>query len=214
MGSAKYSPLEREFASALRDSVETLGQDMYRIHPKGTGVVCVSPEGIPAHKLVCEYLGEMYPPYRWCERQDIVQQAQQKFSLKPTLPDFYNILLERPREDPAGYGLLFVDASQKSNMGSTLAHSCANNCTSAVVPRHGDLTIVLTSNRHIAFGEEVSPSLKSKGLFKFTVDILCIVEWCIGKLSCPSIISYTTSIAYNHHADIYPDLNIYTYIST
>lgn len=46
----------------------------------------------------------MYPPYRWCEKLDVVEQAQRKFELKPTLPDFYNILLERPRQDPRGYG--------------------------------------------------------------------------------------------------------------
>ena len=43
---------------------------------------------------------------RWCERIEVVQQAQQEYKLKPTLPDFYNILLERPRQDPAGYGEL------------------------------------------------------------------------------------------------------------
>ena len=47
--------------------------------------------------LVSEYLGEIYPPYRWCERLDVIEQAQQRFGLKPALPDFYNILLERPR---------------------------------------------------------------------------------------------------------------------
>ena len=75
MGNATYTPLEHQFVLALRESVQMLGQDMFRIHPKGTGVVCVRPEGISAHQLVCEYLGEMYPPYRWCERQDIVQQV-------------------------------------------------------------------------------------------------------------------------------------------
>jgi hypothetical protein len=39
-----------------------------------------------------------------CERLDIIEQAQETFGLKPTLPDFYNILLERPRQDPGGYG--------------------------------------------------------------------------------------------------------------
>ncbi len=38
------------------------------------------------------------------ERLDVVSQAQTAFGLKPTLPDFYNILLERPRQDPKGYG--------------------------------------------------------------------------------------------------------------
>lgn len=29
------------------------------------------------------------------------------------LPDFYNIVLERPRDDPAGYDVLFIDAASK-----------------------------------------------------------------------------------------------------
>ena len=85
---------------------------MFRIHPKGTGVVCINPHGIEPHQFVTEYLGELYPAYRWCERMDVVEQAQQTFALKPTLPDFYNILLERPRQDPDGYGMSAV-------------HSCA-----------------------------------------------------------------------------------------
>ena len=129
--------------------------DTFRIHSKGTGV-CTSDSGISPHVVVCEYLGELYPPYRWCERQDVIEQAQRHFRLKPALPDFYNILLERPRHDERGYGLLFVDASDKANMGSTLAHSCDNNCTSAVVSRDGRLCIVLTTNRYIYPGEELT----------------------------------------------------------
>lgn len=98
---------------------------------------------------------------------DVIEAAQSEFELKPTLPDFYNILLERPRQDPAGYGellcsiiscsyvnfivqfefsgLIFVDASQKANMGSSCSHSCNSNCTSSVVARNGKLVIVLST---------------------------------------------------------------------
>ena len=30
------------------------------------------------------------------------------------LPDFYNIVLERPRDDDAGYDVLFIDAASKA----------------------------------------------------------------------------------------------------
>ena len=33
------------------------------------------------------------------------------------LPDFYNIVLERPRDDPAGYDVLFIDAAHKVGGG-------------------------------------------------------------------------------------------------
>jgi len=42
-----------------------------------------------------------------------------------------------------------------------------------------------------------------KGLFFYTVVILCHVEWCIRQLWCSSAILYSiTSIAHDHHTDI------------
>ena len=132
------------------------GNELFRIHPKGTGVICTNPNGIAPHVVISEYLGELYPAYRWCEKLDVVQQAQTKYGLKPTLPDFYNILLERPRQDPKGYSILYVDASQRANLGSSCSHSCNANCTSSVVARNGKLVIVLTTNRYIHMNEELS----------------------------------------------------------
>jgi len=76
------------------------------ITPKGTGVVVAAPEGVPAHAFVNEYIGELYPPWRWFERQDAVAHAQRLLAMPPALPDFYNIVLERPCEDRRGYGLV------------------------------------------------------------------------------------------------------------
>ena len=148
--------MQVSFTRALHSACTEQGIDMFRIHPKGTGIICTAPEGIQPHVLISEYLGDIYPPYRWCERLDVVEQAQQKYSLKPTLPDFYNILLERPRQDPQGYGLLFVDASQKSNMGSSCSHSCTANTSANVVARNGKLTIALTTNRFVHPNEELT----------------------------------------------------------
>lgn len=152
-----------EFAQAVLHKIEEVNGigELFRIHPKGTGVICSNPDGIRPHVVISDYLGEVYPPYRWCERIDVVEQARETFGLKPTLPDFYNILLERPRHDPGGYGLLFVDASQRANMGSSCSHSCDSNCTSAVVARGGKLLIVLTTVRHVAYGEELTMDYNS-----------------------------------------------------
>ena len=57
-------------------------------------------------------------------------------------------------------------------------------------------------------------SLRFKGIL-YTVGILCDVECCIRQLSYPSTILYNiTSIAYNHHTDIYSLslLNIHMYL--
>ena len=37
----------------------------HKVHPKGTGVVVDCPDGLPAHTFVNEYIGELYPPWRW-----------------------------------------------------------------------------------------------------------------------------------------------------
>lgn len=63
----------------------------------------MDPSGIPADVVIADYLGEMYPPYRWCEKLEVISQAQTQYNLKPILPEFYNILLERQDHDETGY---------------------------------------------------------------------------------------------------------------
>lgn len=55
--------IDKIYAAALADAVNFFGIDSFRIHPKGTGVVCTAPEGIPPHVLISEYLGtDKTPP--------------------------------------------------------------------------------------------------------------------------------------------------------
>ena len=100
------SGLHRQYAGILLDALAEYADndDHFRIHPKGTGVICTAPEGIAPHVVITDYLGEMYPPYRWCEKLEIIETAQREYDLKPGLPEFHNILLERPRKDENGYG--------------------------------------------------------------------------------------------------------------
>ena len=64
----------------------------------------------------------------------------------------------------------------------------------------------------------LSLSLGVKGLYLYTVGILCHVECCIRQLWCSSIILYNiTSIAHDHHINIYPlssfkHINIHIYL--
>ena len=103
-----YSDEVRRNARSLLTAREIMGCDMFRIHPKGTGVLCTNPDGIPPHTVISDYLGEVYPPYRWCEKLAVLEKTQANFGLKPTLPDFYNILLERHRKDVDGYGIFYL----------------------------------------------------------------------------------------------------------
>ena len=66
----------------------------------------------------------MYLSSRWFELQDAIK----KFNPRQALNDFYNIVLERPKDDPAGYDVLFVDAAYKGAIASRISHSCVPNC--------------------------------------------------------------------------------------
>lgn len=45
----------------------------FRIHPKGQGVVCARKDGLRVHQYVADYVGEIYPPWRWCARVVLVR---------------------------------------------------------------------------------------------------------------------------------------------
>ncbi len=142
-------------ARILRKAIESMGPDFFRVHPKGHGSIVLSPK-IEPNRLVTFYRGEVYPSWRWGEKMDAISLIQQRNNLKPRLPDFYNMALERPQSDPRGYGLLFVDASRKSGYGSMLSHSCNPSCEVRVCAVNGKLTLAMTTLRELTIGDEVT----------------------------------------------------------
>lgn len=64
--------------------------------------------------------------------QDAVKQAS-----RDELPDFYNIQLERPRDDPGGYDCLFVDAAAKAPLPSKPPRGPSHAHVPGHVPLHG-----------------------------------------------------------------------------
>mmetsp|Transcript_11481 Transcript_11481/g.42868 ORF Transcript_11481/g.42868 Transcript_11481/m.42868 type:complete len:1958 (-) Transcript_11481:262-6135(-) len=151
----------RVAAKQLLRAVEKMGLDYFKIHPKGTGVVVTDPQGLKPHTLVNFYLGETFPSWRWGEKADGIAAAQTTLGMKPQLPDFYNILLERPKNDPKGWGLVYVDASRTANMSSSLSHSCSANCNTFIVGKAGRLSIALCTTRAVKFGEELTMDYNS-----------------------------------------------------
>jgi hypothetical protein len=149
-------PWLRSVAHQFRIAVEAIGGNEFCVHPKGHGSVVICSDGIPANTLVTHYRGEVYPPWRWGEKLDAIEEIQKKLGLKPHLPDFYNMVLERPQNDPRGYGLLFVDASRKAGLGSSFSHSCNPTCEVKVVALHGMLSLAITTLRHVEVGEELT----------------------------------------------------------
>lgn len=80
------------------------------------------------NSLVIEYFGEIYRPWHWFEKQDVIKQGQNAKKLPKDLPDFYNITFERHLDDPEGYNILTVDPILHGNYSSRLSHSCSPNC--------------------------------------------------------------------------------------
>lgn len=138
-------------AAAIHKRASRVGHDFFRIHPKGVGLICLRPEGLEPLTLVEEYLGEMHAPWRWFEIQDAIKKTS-----KDELPDFYNIQLERPKDDAKGYDVLFIDAASKGCFASRISHSCSPNCQAQVMACNGRLTIALYIMRHVAYGEELT----------------------------------------------------------
>mmetsp|Transcript_49199 Transcript_49199/g.96205 ORF Transcript_49199/g.96205 Transcript_49199/m.96205 type:complete len:1958 (-) Transcript_49199:139-6012(-) len=145
-----------EAGSLLEKTAEALGFSAFRVHPKGHGAIVVREKGIRANNLVTFYTGEVYPAWRWVEKLDAIEETQRMVGLKHVLADFYNMTLERPMDDPRGYGILFVDASRKAGFGSCLSHSCTPTCEVKIVSFNGELTLALVTIRDIEQGEELT----------------------------------------------------------
>ena len=143
-------------AKQLYDAAFALGFRSFLIHPKGHGAVVLHRMGLPPNKIVTHYRGEVYPAWRWGEKMDAIEETQVKLGLRPALPDFYNMALERPRLDPRGYGLLFVDASRKAGFGSSFSHSCEPTCEVRVAAVNGKLVLAMTTVREVVCGEELT----------------------------------------------------------
>ncbi|OVA11647.1 SET domain [Macleaya cordata] len=128
--------------------------DNYVAYRKGLGVVCNKEGGFGEDDFVVEFLGEVYPAWKWFEKQDGIRSLQK--NNKDPAPEFYNIYLERPRGDRYGYDLVVVDAMHKANYASRICHSCRPNCEAKVTAVDGQYQIGVYTVRPIGYGEEIT----------------------------------------------------------
>ena len=158
--------------------------DDFRVHPKGQGIVCARLEGLAPYTFVSEYIGELYPPWRWFEKNDAVKKMQKTLKKASALPDFYNITLERHSDDNEGFNVMFVDPIARGNFASRLSHSCNPNCATVVVACDGRYTICVYTLRRIEYGQELTFDYNSvtedKEEFKRAV-CLCGSKTCRGS---------------------------------
>ncbi|KAL3647172.1 hypothetical protein CASFOL_008140 [Castilleja foliolosa] len=139
---------------SILKAIDSRPEDNYVAYRKGLGVICNREGGFSKEDFVVEFLGEVYPTWKWFEKQDGIL-ALQKNNNDPA-PEFYNIYLERPKGDADGYDLLVVDAMHKANYASRICHSCRPNCEAKVTAVDGQYQIGIYSVRPIAYGEEIT----------------------------------------------------------
>ncbi|KAI4383284.1 hypothetical protein MLD38_009140 [Melastoma candidum] len=139
---------------AILRAIDSRPDDKYIAYRKGLGVVCNKEGGFGEDDFVVEFLGEVYPTWKWFEKQDGIRSLQK--NSKDPAPEFYNIYLERPKGDADGYDLVVVDAMHKANYASRICHSCRPNCEAKVTAVDGQYQIGIYSVRKIQFGEEIT----------------------------------------------------------
>ena len=66
--------------------------------------------------------------------------------------------LERPRNDPRGYGPLFVDAFRKAGWGNSISHSCSPSCEVRIVALENRLSLSIATMQDIKREEELNLS--------------------------------------------------------
>ena len=119
---------------------------------KGIGIFCKKKEGIKQNELIAPYLGEIYSPYLWYEKQDLIKAKK----MDKNLPDFYNIMLERMKNDPDGYNLIMIDPNSKGNFASRMSHSCVPNCNTVLMVSNKKYSIGMYAMRDIQYDEELT----------------------------------------------------------
>ncbi|CAL5342484.1 unnamed protein product [Camellia sinensis] len=141
-------------SECILKAIDSRPEDNYVAYRKGLGVVCNKEGGFGEDDFVVEFLGEVYPAWKWFEKQDGIRSLQK--NSKDPAPEFYNIYLERPKGDADGYDLVVVDAMHKANYASRICHSCRPNCEAKVTAVDGQYQIGIYSVRPIEYGEEIT----------------------------------------------------------
>ncbi|XP_077243423.1 histone-lysine N-methyltransferase ATXR3-like isoform X2 [Tasmannia lanceolata] len=143
-----------KMCQSILKAMQNRSDDNYVSYRKGLGVVCNKQDGFSEEDFVVEFLGEVYPAWKWFEKQDGIRSLQK--NNKDPAPEFYNIYLERPKGDRDGYDLVVVDAMHKANYASRICHSCRPNCEAKVTAVDGQYQIGIYTVRPIGYGEEIT----------------------------------------------------------
>ena len=152
--SSLYSSMDNHLAKHLINLFEStkLSSQLFNVYCKGIGIFCTKKDGIKQNELIAPYLGEIYSPYLWYEKQDLIKTKK----MDKNLPDFYNIMLERMKSDPDGYNLIMIDPNSKGNFASRMSHSCIPNCNTVLMVSNNKYTIGMYAMKDISYDEELT----------------------------------------------------------
>ena len=122
---------------------------------KGVGLICVRPGGIPKGSYLGAYCGEVYPGWRWFEKETAAQQVRRDVRRDDEVPVFYNAVVERSTDDPRGYDALFIDGMVKGSILTRASHSCAPNAQMRIRVRDGSYAVEMVTVRDVNVGDEI-----------------------------------------------------------
>ena len=67
-------PADRKMARIIETLIDlNIDPTAFRLHSKGKGLICIEKNGFEKNRLVSKYVGEVYSPSRWYEKQDAIK---------------------------------------------------------------------------------------------------------------------------------------------
>ena len=141
--------------SSSRGSSKGSPKGALHVHSKGTGLICVRPGGIPKNTYLGAYCGELYPGWRWYEKEAAAQAVRRDVRREDEVPVFYNAAVERDGDDPRGYDCLFIDGAVRGSILTRASHSCAPNAAMRVRVRDGSYAVEMASIERVNVGDEI-----------------------------------------------------------
>eukprot|EP01084_Bolivina_argentea_P152669 266279_1 len=180
--------------------------DKFPIYSKGTGVICIDKNGIEKNEYIISFLGVVYSPWVWYEKDDRIRWLIKRCGAEKQ-PEFFNIQMEKHKDDLDGYDLVFIDPSKKGNYASRLSHSCSPNCISITMGiingNDNKYNIGVYASKNIKYGEELCFNYNSvtenEKEWKDSV-CLCGMNNCAGQfLMYAGTNLYTQVLKKSHH---------------
>ena len=161
-----YKERKSVYKCLFHYSMITQIRHLLRVHTKGIGVFNISKNAIAKNSLITVYFGEIYPPWYWYAKQDVIKSflARVKRTSNKELVkyknnyvmDFYNIMLDKLSTEEKGRELVFVDPIFNGNYASRLSHSCKPNCLTFPVSSKGSYSVGLYAIDTIEPNEELT----------------------------------------------------------